>query len=181
MWFPRIWCEGPREHNYLWRIWEKWCHHRVCLAQGCITGVSFLISGLSGRLCRAWTEKSRRSWCCLWPGATGYRLEVSAPSTSRSPGSLSQTQPAKTCELVIRQIERLSSLWRCMYWSAEKLFILPWMFVHLCLRYFIFIYFSLPMAHTCFNQLMLPPFKDKRLLGEKLVVAISNSEGFGLI
>jgi len=38
----------------------------------------------------------------------------------------------------------------------------------------------LPMAHTCFNQLMLPPYKSKEKLQNKLLIAIQHSEGFGL-
>lgn len=38
----------------------------------------------------------------------------------------------------------------------------------------------LPMAHTCFNQLLLPPYTSKQLLAEKLTIAIDNAEGFGL-
>eukprot|EP00794_Sanderia_malayensis_P005513 gene5513-6198_t len=38
----------------------------------------------------------------------------------------------------------------------------------------------LPMAHTCFNQLILPPYKSKKTLNKKLTIAISNSEGFGI-
>jgi len=38
----------------------------------------------------------------------------------------------------------------------------------------------LPEAHTCFNQLVLPDYKKKELLQEKLTIAISNAEGFGL-
>ncbi|XP_041477495.1 probable E3 ubiquitin-protein ligase HECTD2 [Lytechinus variegatus] len=38
----------------------------------------------------------------------------------------------------------------------------------------------LPMSHTCFNQLILPPYKSKRQLKQKLTIAISNAEGFGL-
>ncbi|XP_069609566.1 probable E3 ubiquitin-protein ligase HECTD2 isoform X1 [Ranitomeya imitator] len=38
----------------------------------------------------------------------------------------------------------------------------------------------LPTAHTCFNQLCLPPYKTKKELKQKLTIAISNSEGFGL-
>ena len=40
--------------------------------------------------------------------------------------------------------------------------------------------FRLPMAHTCFNQLMLPPYKSESQLKEKLLIAINNSEGFGI-
>ncbi|KAL0246647.1 hypothetical protein GEMRC1_007858 [Eukaryota sp. GEM-RC1] len=39
----------------------------------------------------------------------------------------------------------------------------------------------LPTAHTCFNILILPDYKDENLLREKLLLAIQNSEGFGLI
>uniref|UniRef100_A0A8C6F0U9 HECT-type E3 ubiquitin transferase n=1 Tax=Monodon monoceros TaxID=40151 RepID=A0A8C6F0U9_MONMO len=38
----------------------------------------------------------------------------------------------------------------------------------------------LPVAHTCFNQLCLPPCKNKKDLKQKLIIGISNSEGFGL-
>ena len=38
----------------------------------------------------------------------------------------------------------------------------------------------LPEAHTCFNQLVLPDYKDKDVLKKKLTIAISNAEGFGL-
>ncbi|CAN0092590.1 unnamed protein product [Lampetra planeri] len=38
----------------------------------------------------------------------------------------------------------------------------------------------LPVAHTCFNQLCLPPYRSRRSLRTKLCIAISNSEGFGL-
>ena len=39
---------------------------------------------------------------------------------------------------------------------------------------------SLPSAHTCFNHLLLPEYKSKEKLREKLLLAINNSEGFGL-
>jgi len=39
----------------------------------------------------------------------------------------------------------------------------------------------LPTAHTCFNHLLLPDYKDKETLRKCLVTAINNSEGFGLI
>ncbi|XP_048843738.1 probable E3 ubiquitin-protein ligase HECTD2 isoform X2 [Brienomyrus brachyistius] len=38
----------------------------------------------------------------------------------------------------------------------------------------------LPVSHTCFNQLCLPPYKSKKELKQKLTIAISNAEGFGL-
>ena len=36
------------------------------------------------------------------------------------------------------------------------------------------------MAHTCFNLLLLPPYKSREVLKEKLIVAIDNAEGFGM-
>lgn len=36
------------------------------------------------------------------------------------------------------------------------------------------------MAHTCFNQLLLPPYGTRQQLESKLIIAISNAEGFGL-
>ncbi|KAK7482010.1 hypothetical protein BaRGS_00026702 [Batillaria attramentaria] len=38
----------------------------------------------------------------------------------------------------------------------------------------------LPMSHTCFNQLVLPPYKSRKLLRQKILTAIQNAEGFGL-
>lgn len=39
---------------------------------------------------------------------------------------------------------------------------------------------NLPEAHTCFNQLVLPQYETQDILKEKLIIAISNAEGFGL-
>lgn len=39
---------------------------------------------------------------------------------------------------------------------------------------------SLPSAHTCFNHLILPDYRDYEKLKTKLLKAIENSEGFGL-
>ena len=36
------------------------------------------------------------------------------------------------------------------------------------------------MAHTCFNQLVLPAYKHKKNLKKKLVIAVNNAEGFGI-
>lgn len=36
------------------------------------------------------------------------------------------------------------------------------------------------MSHTCFNQLVLPTYKNKKTLRTKLLTAIQNAEGFGL-
>lgn len=38
----------------------------------------------------------------------------------------------------------------------------------------------LPMSHTCFNQLVLPAYKSKKMLKQKLVIAVQNAEGFGI-
>ncbi|KAJ8365676.1 hypothetical protein SKAU_G00145070 [Synaphobranchus kaupii] len=38
----------------------------------------------------------------------------------------------------------------------------------------------LPVSHTCFNQICLPPYRSKKELKQKLTIAISNAEGFGL-
>jgi ubiquitin-protein ligase E3 A len=39
----------------------------------------------------------------------------------------------------------------------------------------------LPTAHTCFNHLLLPSYKDKETLKQRLLLAIENAEGFGLL
>lgn len=39
----------------------------------------------------------------------------------------------------------------------------------------------LPSCHTCFNHLLLPDYKSKEKLQEKLLLALQYSEGFGLI
>lgn len=38
----------------------------------------------------------------------------------------------------------------------------------------------LPIAHTCFNQIVIPDYKNCERLKRKLTIAISNAEGFGL-
>ena len=40
---------------------------------------------------------------------------------------------------------------------------------------------QLPSAHTCFNNLILPDYKNKEKLKKALLTAINYSEGFGLI
>ena len=40
---------------------------------------------------------------------------------------------------------------------------------------------QLPTAHTCFNNLILPDYKDKEKMKKALLTAINYSEGFGLI
>ena len=40
---------------------------------------------------------------------------------------------------------------------------------------------KLPTAHTCFNTLVLPDYKDKEKMKKALLTAINYSEGFGLI
>ena len=39
---------------------------------------------------------------------------------------------------------------------------------------------KLPRSHTCFNTLLLPSYKSKAVLLDRLCLAIMNSEGFGL-
>ena len=38
----------------------------------------------------------------------------------------------------------------------------------------------LPTSHTCFNSLLLPSYRSKEKLADRLKLAILNSEGFGL-
>lgn len=38
----------------------------------------------------------------------------------------------------------------------------------------------LPMSHTCFNQLVLPSYRSRKILKQKLLIALQNAEGFGL-
>ncbi|CAD8086835.1 unnamed protein product [Paramecium primaurelia] len=40
---------------------------------------------------------------------------------------------------------------------------------------------QLPSAHTCFNVLLLPQYKNKETLKEKLKISLENAEGFGLM
>ena len=39
----------------------------------------------------------------------------------------------------------------------------------------------LPVAHTCFNLLDLPQYRDKVTLRDKLLQAMEETEGFGLV
>lgn len=39
----------------------------------------------------------------------------------------------------------------------------------------------LPSSHTCFNVLLLPEYSSKEKLESRLLTAIQNSEGFGMI
>jgi len=39
----------------------------------------------------------------------------------------------------------------------------------------------LPQAHTCFNHLLLPEYSSKEKLRDRLMAAIENSEGFGML
>jgi ubiquitin-protein ligase E3 A len=39
----------------------------------------------------------------------------------------------------------------------------------------------LPSAHTCFNDMILPRYSSKDILQQKLLQAIENHEGFGLM
>jgi len=38
----------------------------------------------------------------------------------------------------------------------------------------------LPTSHTCYNHLLLPEYKNKDVMRERLLTAIQNAEGFGL-
>lgn len=38
----------------------------------------------------------------------------------------------------------------------------------------------LPTAHTCFNALLLPEYRSKQRMAERLLTAIQNATGFGL-
>ena len=40
---------------------------------------------------------------------------------------------------------------------------------------------KLPIAHTCFNQLIFPKYKSREKMASKLKQAIENSEGFGMV
>ena len=40
---------------------------------------------------------------------------------------------------------------------------------------------QLPQAHTCFNNLILPDYKNKEKMKKALLTSINYSEGFGLI
>ena len=40
---------------------------------------------------------------------------------------------------------------------------------------------QLPSAHTCFNNLILPDYKNKEVMRKKIHIAMNYSEGFGLI
>ena len=39
----------------------------------------------------------------------------------------------------------------------------------------------LPTALTCFGRLLLPQYDSKEKLKEKLILAIENAKGFGLV
>jgi ubiquitin-protein ligase E3 A len=39
----------------------------------------------------------------------------------------------------------------------------------------------LPTAHTCFNHLLLPAYSNKGTLQQRLMLALENAEGFGLL
>ena len=40
---------------------------------------------------------------------------------------------------------------------------------------------SLPVAHTCFNQLVLPRYSSYLQMKKKLEMAVHNSEGFEIV
>lgn len=39
----------------------------------------------------------------------------------------------------------------------------------------------LPQAHTCANNLVLPPYTSKQTMQEKMMIALSNDQGFGFL
>ena len=39
----------------------------------------------------------------------------------------------------------------------------------------------LPTAHTCFNHLLLPAYSNRDVLRQRLLLALENAEGFGLM
>jgi hypothetical protein len=39
---------------------------------------------------------------------------------------------------------------------------------------------SLPRAHTCFNQIVIPQYSSKELMRERLLYALNETEGFHL-
>jgi ubiquitin-protein ligase E3 A len=39
----------------------------------------------------------------------------------------------------------------------------------------------LPTAHTCFNHLLLPAYSNREVLRARLLLALENAEGFGLM
>jgi len=41
--------------------------------------------------------------------------------------------------------------------------------------------YRLPTSHTCFNVLLLPDYSSKDKLRERLLKAITNSKGFGML
>jgi ubiquitin-protein ligase E3 A len=40
---------------------------------------------------------------------------------------------------------------------------------------------KLPSSHSCFNHLVLPNYSSKDILRQKLMMAIENSTGFGMV
>lgn len=77
----------------------------------------------------------------------------------------------KWCNLNQRSDERVISL-APLYVSLHN-------FVFL-FSVFRFSLCRLPISHTCFNQICLPPYRTRKELKQKLTIAISNAEGFGL-
>lgn len=40
---------------------------------------------------------------------------------------------------------------------------------------------KLPTSHTCFNQLLIPDYSRKEILRTKLLTAVENATGFGMV
>ena len=39
----------------------------------------------------------------------------------------------------------------------------------------------LPQSHTCFNVLLLPPYSTEEKIRDRLLLAIANATGFGML
>lgn len=88
-----------------------------------------------------------------------------------------ENRPQRACSetIAIKGRVLFSSSWE----SSHKVGIVVF-FRRLFIPLFLFLFCRLPMAHTCFNQLCLPPYKSRKILKQKLTIAISNAEGFGI-
>ena len=40
---------------------------------------------------------------------------------------------------------------------------------------------KLPTSHTCFNQLLIPDYSRKEIVRSKLITAVENATGFGMV
>lgn len=98
-------------------------------------------------------------------------LPLSAVQSGKSPRTTCYSVYVDQCKYTVNPSHVLCVL----PWDAtckSSLFLALVFSSHLFLR--------LPVSHTCFNQICLPPYKSKKELRQKLTIAISNAEGFGL-